>query len=87
MFGVSRESENPVRRHQRKVVVNAPVAADRGPFVIVQPGAPQPAVVQLEAERFDEMQSAAGVGAQPYNVPGVAGNLWLEQGYVKQKVL
>jgi hypothetical protein len=52
---------------------------DAGPLVVVQPGAPQLAVVQVKAERFDQVQATAGVRAQPDYVAGIGRNLWLKK--------
>jgi hypothetical protein len=51
------------------------VALHRGVLVVVEPGAAQARVVRLEAERFDQVQRGAGVGAQPYDVAGVGRDL------------
>ena len=47
------------------------------PFVVVEAGTPQARLVQLESQRTDEVQNAAGVGAKPYNVAGVRGDFRL----------
>src|SRR3989344_532048 len=38
---------------------------DLRPFVVVEPGAPQLAVFEAEAEGLDEVQPRAGIGARP----------------------
>lgn len=55
------------------------VLANRGPLAIVETGAPQARLVELEPERPDEVQGAAGVGAKPYNVAGVRGDFRLKE--------
>ncbi len=50
-----------------------------GKFVVIQSGAPERTVFPFEAQWFDEMQFASGVGAKPDDVAGVGRNLWLKQ--------
>lgn len=59
------------------------MALQRGIFVVVETGAAQALVVHLETQRFDQMQVAAAVGAQPDNVAGVRRNFWLKKDDVK----
>lgn len=59
------------------------MALQRGIFVVVESGATQALVVHLEAQRFDQMQVAAAVGAQPDNVAGIRRNFWLKKDDVK----
>ncbi len=59
------------------------VALERGVLVVVQPGAAQALVVHVEAQRLDQMQVAATVGAQPDNVAGIRRNFWLKKDDVK----
>jgi hypothetical protein len=40
-------------------------------LVIVEPSPTQPLVIELEAERFNEMQGAARIGCETNNVTGV----------------
>jgi hypothetical protein len=46
-------------------------------LVVVQTGAAQFRVVQREAQRLDQVQSAAGIGAEPDDIAGVRRNLRL----------
>ena len=55
----------------------------RGIFVVVETGTAQAFVVHLETQRFDQMQVAAAVGAQPDNVAGIRRNFWLKKDDVK----
>lgn len=50
---------------------------DGGEFVIIQPGATQLPIVELETQRLHQMQVNAGVGAEANNVAGIRRNLWL----------
>ena len=59
------------------------MALQRGVFVVVETGPAQALVVHLEAQRFDQMQVAAAVGAQPDNVAGIRRNFWLKKDDVK----
>ena len=54
-----------------------------GVLVVVEPGAAQALVVQLKADRLDQVQVAAAVGAQPDNVAGIRRNFWLKKDDVK----
>ena len=47
------------------------------PLAIVEAGAAQARLVEIESQRPDEVQNAAGVGAKPYNVTGVRGDFRL----------
>lgn len=49
-----------------------------GPFPIVEAGPPDLCVIQREAERCDEVQGGAGVGAKPDNIAGIGRDLGLE---------
>ena len=60
------------------------VHRDIGEFVIVEAGAAQARVVELEAQRFDEMQPRAGVGAQANDVARVGRDLRLEEDDVER---
>ena len=53
------------------------VLADARPFVVVEAGTPQARLVKLESEGPNEVQRAAGIGAEPYNVAGVGGDFRL----------
>lgn len=59
------------------------VALQRGIFVIIQAGAAQAFIVQLVTQRLDEVQVAAGIGAEPDNVAGIGRYFRLEQDHVK----
>jgi hypothetical protein len=56
-------------------------------LVIVQPGALQLLVVHREAERFDQVQRAAGVGGQPDHVAGVRRDLGVDEDDVEHRLL
>ena len=58
-----------------------------GVFVIIQAGAAQLFVIQLETERADQVQLRSSVGAQANNVAGVGRNLGLIQDYIKHQVV
>lgn len=59
------------------------VALEGGILVVVQPGAAQALVVQFEADRLDQVQVTAAVGAQPYNIASIRRNFWLKEDDVK----
>ena len=48
-----------------------------------QAGAAQAFIVQLVTQRLDEVQVAAGIGAEPDNVAGIGRYFRLEQDHVK----
>jgi hypothetical protein len=50
-----------------------------GQLVVIQSGASHGLAVQMEAERFDQVQLAAGVRGEPDQVTRVRRNLRLEQ--------
>ena len=58
-----------------------------GQIVIIQACAFQVTVVQGEAEWFDQMQLAAGVGAQANDIAGVGWDFRLLQNNVQHEVL
>jgi hypothetical protein len=53
------------------------MAQDAGAFVIVEPGAAQGLVAELEAEGFDKVELGPGVGAEADDVAGVGRNFGL----------
>ena len=53
---------------------------------VVEPGALEGAVVDAEAQRLDQMQRAAGRGAQPRDVAGVGRNLRFDEHDVERRV-
>lgn len=55
----------------------------RGELVIIEPGTAQAFVVQFEAQRLDQMQGAARIGAQPDDIAGIRRNFWLKKDDVK----
>src|SRR5690606_29966048 len=55
------------------------VALQRGEFVVIQAGPAQALVIGFEAQRLDQVQMAAAVGAQPDNVARVGWNFRLKQ--------
>lgn len=54
-----------------------------GIFVVVQAGALETGVVEAETERMNQMQPAARVGAEAYDIAGIRGNLRLEKYNIK----
>ncbi len=55
-----------------------------GELVVIEPGAPHAGIVEREAERFDQMQLGAGIGAQANDVAGVGRDFRLDQDDMKQ---
>src|SRR4029079_7182815 len=55
------------------------VTADFGELVVVEPSPAQRGVVEVETERFDQVQTRAGVGAEPDDVAGVGRNFRLKK--------
>lgn len=55
------------------------MALERRILVVVQPGATQAFVIQFETQRLDQVQLAAGVGAQADDVAGIGWDFGLEQ--------
>ncbi len=53
------------------------VFPDAGEFVVIQPGAPQAAVIQRETQRLNQVKPHTGVGAQADDIAGVGGDLRL----------
>ena len=53
------------------------MAMEPGILVVIQPGPAQRLVVEIEAERLDEMQFGAGVGAQTNDIAGIGRNFGL----------
>src|SRR5262249_9566810 len=60
-----------------------PDQGDRRP--VVQPGTPQRAVVEVEAQPADQVQGRARGGAQPGHVPRARGHLRLQEGHVRPR--
>ncbi len=58
-----------------------------GELAVIEPGAPDRASIELESERLDQMQSAAGIGAQTDDVAGIRWNLWLVQDDLKHRAI
>lgn len=50
---------------------------EAGPFMVIQSGAPQLSVTQIEPQWPDQMQLCTGVGAQTDDVAGIGGNFRL----------
>ena len=50
---------------------------EHGTLPIVEPGTTQPGVIEGERERFHQVESAAGVGAEPHDAPGIGSYLGL----------
>jgi len=68
------------RLHQR---VPTGVRLQRGVFVIVEPGAAELFVIQRKTQRFNQVQGAAGIGAQADDVAGVGRNFGLDKNDVE----
>jgi len=71
------ECEHAQRFHTPEKGLEVRMSFYLRPLTVIQSGAPQFLVLQPEAERFDQMQARAGVGAQPHDVAGVGRNLGL----------
>lgn len=50
---------------------------ETGPFVVIQPGASQMPVAQIESQRLDQMQLCASIGAEADDVAGIGRDFWL----------
>ena len=48
---------------RRKAAVQVIVHLDVGEFTVVEPGAFEPGVIQLETERLNQVQAGARIGA------------------------
>lgn len=81
--GAGRESENSKRRDARQKNVEILVLLYPGRLVIIKTGATKACLVQIESQGVDEMQTAAGVGAKPYDIPGIGRNFRLIENDVK----
>src|SRR5690606_24910578 len=62
------------RRHRRQGVVEVGVEADVREVVVVETGAAQLRVLEVEAERLDEVEPGAGDGREPDRIVGVPGD-------------
>ncbi|MNH38532.1 hypothetical protein D3C79_995860 [compost metagenome] len=51
--------------------------------MVIQPSTAQPLVVELEADRFDQVQRAATVGAEANDIAGIGRNFRLKEDDVK----
>lgn len=78
-----RDGEHPVRATGLKVGLPIRVHPDPGPFMVVEPGTTQALIVEHEAQRLDQVQPKAGVGAQPDQVAGIGRNLGFEEHHVE----
>ena len=74
-----REGERPPRGVNGVEGVERGVLVHRRPLVVVEAGAAQARLVEPESQRLHQMQRAAGVGAKPYDVARVRGDLRLIQ--------
>ena len=77
------EGEQPGMAKAFQAAGEVGVALQGGVFVVVEAGPAQALVIHLEAQRLDQMQVAATVGAQPDNVAGIRRNFWLKKDDVK----
>jgi hypothetical protein len=57
--------------------------ADPGQVVVIQAGAGQLPVFQIEAERLHQMQSGTGIRGQPYHIAGIGRDFGLEEDDMK----
>src|SRR5450759_1675974 len=80
------EREHARRIECRQAIRQSIMHAQARKLVIIQPGAKQLFILQREAERFDQMQLATGIGAQADDIAGVRRNLRLVQNHAKHKV-
>src|SRR5690606_5059612 len=80
------QGEHAGRLHGGEAAVQTGVGLYPGVFVIIQPGTAQPLVIQLETQWLDQMQLAAGIGAQTDDVARVGRDLGLEQGDMEHGV-
>jgi hypothetical protein len=60
--------------------------AHRRPLAVVEPGAPELAVLHRETERVDQVQACPGIGAQAYDVARVRGDFGLEEDHVEHRL-
>ena len=74
-----REGERPPWGVDGVEGVERGVLVHRRPLVVVEAGAAQARLVEPESQRLHQMQRAAGVGAKPYDVARVRGDLRLIQ--------
>ena len=58
----------------------------RGEFAVIETGAAQAGIIEGETQRFDQVQRAAGVGAEPDDVARVRRNLGFVEDDVKQRL-
>src|SRR5690554_1225773 len=79
------ESEQPCRLlgSQKSGVIR--MDSDGGVFAVVQPGPPHLFVFQGKPQRFDQVQLAAGVGAEPDDIAGVRRHLRLIQNHIQHQ--
>ena len=76
------EGEQARLAEARQAAVQIGMPLERSVLVIIEAGTAQALVVQLEAQWFDQMQTAAGIGAEPDNVAGIRRNLRLKKDYM-----
>jgi len=67
------------RSNTGHIALVAVVNLHPSPFVIIEAGAAQFAVVQIESQGADQVKLSPTICAQAYNVAGVRGNLGLEE--------
>ncbi len=56
---------------------------DIRPLAVIEPGPPELALVQSESKRSNQVQSCAGISAQPHDVAGVRRDLGLVKNNVE----
>ncbi|SII79328.1 Uncharacterised protein [Mycobacteroides abscessus subsp. abscessus] len=70
-----RERDDPTLTQGLPQVIEVRVDGDVGEVVVVESGATQLRVREVEAEGFDDVEVRAGDGGEPDRVAGVAGDL------------
>ncbi len=68
-------ARKPHRTHRIQKRIEGGVDPHLGKLAVVEAGASQPGVVQVEAERLDEVKIVAGVDAETHQIAGVRRNL------------
>ncbi len=77
------QREQASRLHIARERLQIRIFTHLGPLVIIQTGTLELAVFQLESQRMNQMQMAAGVRAKAYDVAGVGRYLRLKQDDMK----
>src|SRR5580765_3296522 len=85
MRALRRERERAPRTQGGKTGRPVLVSLHRSELVVVEAGAPEAAVVHRKAQRFDEVEPAAGVRREPDDVAGVGRDLRLHEDDVEHQ--